>query len=191
MTEEISTYTPIWWATLSDDEKYAECIRLRQRVNALLASVPTAQPRPELSAEYLSQVADGIIDMNGACSHDWLVAVALTIKLRLASVPTERAPDVPIDDLDRCRRRDHLYDQKAQQMTWRCHKRAEHEGACSSHNDCGATNRDGVVCGKPPGHAGPHGWQITITNGTTASSLTATSQPVVAARPLEAGEPPE
>lgn len=42
---------------------------------------------------------------------------------------------------------------------WECHKPPHHKGECSCHNDCGATNDEGVACGFPPDHCGRHAWE--------------------------------
>ena len=41
----------------------------------------------------------------------------------------------------------------------RCRKMAGHSGAHSTHNDCGANDGHGMICGFEPDHAGPHGWE--------------------------------
>jgi hypothetical protein len=87
-----------------------------------------------------------------------------------APVPCAASPadpwegDLPTEHLNRCKLRDNLLyanifnDDGSHRATWRCRKRAGHDGPCSSHNDCGVMN-GGVVCGLLPGHAGPHAWQ--------------------------------
>lgn len=79
-------------------------------------------------------------------------------------VPKDWEGDLATDHPNRCALRDRLVwadifnDDGSHRPAWRCHKRAGHDGSCSSHNDCGVMN-GGVVCGLLPGHDGPHSWQ--------------------------------
>jgi len=93
------------------------------------------------------------------------------LEAALAAVPASSPDyegDLPTAHPNRCRLRDTLVyadlfnEDGSHRAVWRCHKRAGHDGPCSSHNDCGVMN-GGVVCGKRPGHAGPHEWATEIT----------------------------
>jgi hypothetical protein len=82
--------------------------------------------------------------------------------------PVKWEGDLPTEHVNRCRLRDKLLyadifnDDGTHRPVWRCHKRAGHDGPCSSHNDCGVMN-GGVTCGRPPGHSGLHQWATEIT----------------------------
>lgn len=54
-----------------------------------LSSVLSALPRQHVDSRYLHGVADRIIEMQGACAHDWLVGVARHIK---SALPRQEDP---------------------------------------------------------------------------------------------------
>jgi hypothetical protein len=96
----------------------------------------------------------------------------VALQARLQEVEQQRTPsewegDLPTDHPNRCKLRDNLLyadifnNDGSHRFVWRCHKRAGHDGPCSSHNDCGVMN-GGVVCGKLPGHAGLHEWATEV-----------------------------
>ncbi len=105
------------------------------------------------------------------CADD--LAAALLVgeePQRHHDVPTEG--DLPTDHPNRCKRHDRLVwvdlfnEDGSHRPMWRCHKRAGHDGPCSSHNDCGVIALDGVtVCGLPPSHSGPHAYQTNVAVG--------------------------
>ena len=56
---------------------------------------------PEAYRPYLHDVADRIIEMDGACAHNWLVGVARQIKALLAApAPAEATHDEACASLD-------------------------------------------------------------------------------------------
>ncbi len=82
-------------------------------------------------------------------------------------VPASWEGNLATEHPNRCRLRDNLLyadvfnDDGSHRQAWRCHKRAGHDGPCSSRNDCGVMN-GGVVCGLLPGHSGLHSWATQI-----------------------------
>jgi len=92
----IDTYTPLWWATLTDDERWTEYIKLR----AAHAERPATRVTPE-QWEHLHSLVDALgVPRTVDCSDGSEPAVLwLTARLRLAAEAraalSERAPEPP------------------------------------------------------------------------------------------------
>lgn len=112
---------------------------------------------------------------------DWADRLAVLSSHLQGQIPDSWEGDLPTDHPNRCDLRDNLLykdifnDDGSHRAAWRCHKRAGHDGPCSSHNDCGVMSRR-VVCGKLPGHTGLHAWATEIPIPSTAVSATTADQ---------------
>lgn len=149
--------------------------------------VPTALPRlrphpPEVTmTEYarlhlLTRLRQALTDVCGFRTNGGAEVYAevedLLARLRPQEVPQPLdnwEGDLPTEHPNRCHLRDNLLyvdifnDDGSHRAVWRCHKRAGHDGPCSSHDDCGVRAIDGVTtCGLLSGHSGPHAWATEI-----------------------------
>lgn len=96
-------------------------------------------------------------DMEIATSTGVVLTVEEYNRLRRIERGAPNASDYDYGHPDRCLNHERLENGGA--FKWSCHKRSGHQGACSSHNDCGEVSNH-VTCGLRPGHAGPHAWDL-------------------------------
>jgi hypothetical protein len=96
---EIASTLAALWDLDGDSAELADGEAAVQRVLARFQAAPASPP---LEASYLNEVSDRIIEMDGACSHEWLCAVARTIKAALRAAPGAGREQVMRSRCEKC-----------------------------------------------------------------------------------------